>query len=361
MKVLFIIQGEGRGHMTQALALKNILHKAGHSLEKVIVGKNERRVVPDFFADKIGASIETVASPNFVTDDDNRSINIPNTVIYNTRHIKQFIGSLSSINKIVKEVKPDIIISFYELMSGLYGKFYSPDIPIITIGHQYMFFHPKYEFPDGYRSDRFLTKLFTSATSMGADKRLALSYYPAEDLPENRIFVVPPMLRETLFEQPTDKEEDFLLIYLLNSGYGENVIQWHKNNPDVELHCFWDNNEVDEVWNYDDNLTFHWLHDLKFLEMMARCKGLVCTAGFESISEAMYLEKPVFMIPTEGHFEQISNAMDAASIGAGIYGSEYDLTRFLRYIPSYKSNHQDFRDWVNKAPERYINLFEDVM
>ena len=94
---------------------------------------------------------------------------------------------------------------------------------------------------------------------------------------------------------------------------------------------------------------------------MARCKGLVCTAGFESISEAMYLNKPVFMIPTEGHFEQISNAMDAASVGAGIYASEYDLSRFLKYIPSYQSNHQDFRNWVDTADEKYLEIFENVI
>ncbi|MBD3273999.1 MAG: UDP- glucuronosyltransferase, partial [Candidatus Marinimicrobia bacterium] len=347
-------------HMTQALALKQILDDAGHSLDKVIIGKSERRVVPEFFVEKIGAPIDTVQSPNFVTDEQNKSINLRRTITYNTMHLKQYLGSLSAINSVVKEVQPDIIVSFYELMSGLYSKFYSPDVPLVTIGHQYMFFHPDYKFPDGYTSDRILTKIFTSATSMGAERRLALSYYPADDLPEKNIQVVPPLLREKLFQQPKDIEEDFLLIYLMNSGYGENVIQWHNENPEVELHSFWDNREVDEVWNYDENLTFHRLHDLKFLEMMARCKGLVCTAGFESISEGMYLNKPVFMIPTDGHFEQITNAMDAAAVGAGIYASDYDLSRFLSYIPSYQSNHQNFRDWVDTAEKRYLEIFESI-
>ena len=41
---------------------------------------------------------------------------------------------------------------------------------------------------------------------------------------------------------------------------------------------------------------------------MGRCRGVVCTAGFESVSEAMWLGKPVCMAPTPGHYEQRCNA-----------------------------------------------------
>lgn len=39
---------------------------------------------------------------------------------------------------------------------------------------------------------------------------------------------------------------------------------------------------------------------------MQGCSGYVTTAGFESVCEAMYLGKPVMMIPT--HVEQEINA-----------------------------------------------------
>ena len=39
MRFLFIIQGEGRGHFTQALALQQILQQKGDTLCAVIVGK----------------------------------------------------------------------------------------------------------------------------------------------------------------------------------------------------------------------------------------------------------------------------------------------------------------------------------
>lgn len=60
-----------------------------------------------------------------------------------------------------------------------------------------------------------------------------------------------------------------------------------------------------------ENLFFHKLSDTKFLQYMAGCNGLISSAGFESICEAFYLDKPVLMVPVKGHFEQLSNGHDA--------------------------------------------------
>ena len=38
MKVIFVVQGEGRGHLTQALALKQQVLHEGHEVVKVLVG-----------------------------------------------------------------------------------------------------------------------------------------------------------------------------------------------------------------------------------------------------------------------------------------------------------------------------------
>lgn len=39
MKFLFIVQGEGRGHLTQALTLEDYLQQEGHEVVKVLVGE----------------------------------------------------------------------------------------------------------------------------------------------------------------------------------------------------------------------------------------------------------------------------------------------------------------------------------
>ena len=42
MRVLFTVQGEGRGHLTQALAVYRSLSRQGHELVGVVVGSPER-------------------------------------------------------------------------------------------------------------------------------------------------------------------------------------------------------------------------------------------------------------------------------------------------------------------------------
>ena len=49
MKILFVIQGEGRGHLTQALSLRQKLADEGHEIVVVLVGKSPARRLPGFF------------------------------------------------------------------------------------------------------------------------------------------------------------------------------------------------------------------------------------------------------------------------------------------------------------------------
>ena len=39
MKVLFVVQGEVRGHLTQAIAMEDLLRRNGHEVVEVLVGK----------------------------------------------------------------------------------------------------------------------------------------------------------------------------------------------------------------------------------------------------------------------------------------------------------------------------------
>ncbi len=48
MKFLFIVQGEGRGHLTQAITLEEILRRNGHEVVEVLVGKSYSRTCRDF-------------------------------------------------------------------------------------------------------------------------------------------------------------------------------------------------------------------------------------------------------------------------------------------------------------------------
>lgn len=88
--------------------------------------------------------------------------------------------------------------------------------------------------------------------------------------------------------------------------------------------------------------------------MMARCSGLASTAGFESIGEAMYLGKPVLMVPVDGHFEQQCNALGATAAGAGLHARHFEIHRLLDFLPRYQNPSLAFRRWVAEAEDRFL-------
>jgi hypothetical protein len=94
--------------------------------------------------------------------------------------------------------------------------------------------------------------------------------------------------------------------------------------------------------------------------MMRNCKGLVTTAGFESVCEAMYLGKPTLMIPVPKHYEQACNALDGMRAGAGISGSNFDLTAFLDYIPVHKDIRSDFQTWHSRSSVVFLREIESI-
>ncbi len=90
---------------------------------------------------------------------------------------------------------------------------------------------------------------------------------------------------------------------------------------------------------------------------MAGCKAYASTAGFESICEAMYLGKPVLMVPA--HIEQDCNAYDAMKAGAGIISDSFDLQPLLRFVGKYAPN-RHFIYWVRSCERRIILELEKL-
>ena len=151
--------------------------------------------------------------------------------------------------------------------------------------------------------------------------------------------------RADVFTQECTKG-DYIHGYLLNSGFAESVRRWHKIYPEVPLHFFWDSQGENPITEIDETLSFHQLDDIDFLRRMAGCKAYASTAGFESVCEAMYLGKPILMVPA--HIEQECNAYDAVRNGAGVADEDFNLERLLEFAETYRPN-PDFVRWAQSA------------
>lgn len=357
MKILFIIQGEGRGHLTQAITLESILRRNGHDVVEVLVGQSDSRRLPGFFNRNIKAPVKRFQSPNFLPTSANRRVSLVRSVGYNLLRLPAYVRSMYYINRRIRETGAELVINFYELLTGLTYFFFRPSVTQLCIGHQYLFLHPQFRFPEKSKRELFILRFFTRMTGIGACRRLALSFHPMDDDPVSRIRVIPPLLRPEVLACESEKG-DYLHGYLLNSGFAEDVLGWHRCHPQVPLHFFWDKPGEEETCYMDDTLTFHQIDDMKFLRYMSGCRAYATTAGFESVCEAMYLGKPLLMVPA--HIEQDCNAYDAALAGAGIVADSFDLQRLLDFEHNYRPN-VEFRYWVRSSERIILEALEEAV
>jgi len=357
-RFVFLVQGEGRGHMTQAIGLYQMLIDHGHEVVHIFIGKSDRRHIPEYFFKSFDVPVELLDSPNFVSDPENKSIRLIPSILYNSKFLSRYKRSLTKIDQIIKNTNVDGIINFYDFLGGFYNFFYKSKIKFFAIGHQFLTDHPSFPFAQGKPLDKKLFLINNYLNSINAYKKIALSFTKYEPDHIGRTIIVPPILRKEISALQTFNE-NFILGYMVNDGYSQEIIRWHKQNPDIPLQCFWDKKDEPVIKKFDENLIFHQLNDKKFLDMMARCKGLITTAGFESVCEAMYLGKPVLMVPVSGQYEQACNALDATNAGAGIHDTYFNISRFLNFISVYKNISACFKNWISKTPETIVGELTD--
>jgi uncharacterized protein (TIGR00661 family) len=348
------ILGEGRGHMTQAMSVKEMVEKAGHEVTCVALGMGLNRTTPPYFVAAMGEPTITIPTLDFDYKN-NRSVNLPGTLAGIVRKIPIYRRGIGSLKEVVRKHQPDVIINFFESLTGVYAMTCRRRPPVIAVAHQFMYGHPNYVRAPGLHLQQLGMKRLVQIVGAGSI-RVALSLYEAPNLPRKRLTVCPPILRRQLFSLQSNPNGDFVLVYLLNHGYAEQILEWHKKNPQTVLHCFYDKPGAPAEFRQDDTLTFHRLDGEKFLRMMAQCKYVACTAGFESLAEAAYLGKPLFLVPVENHVEQQINAIDAVRSGLGVADKSFNLDR-LAELPDRLDNAK-FLAWLNRAEAIFLEVLD---
>ncbi len=353
MRLLFLVQGEGRGHLTQALALAPMLRRAGHEVVAVLVGTPPQRVLPAFFGEEIGAPVVRFTEPAFGYGA--AGVQWGTTLAANVRRLPGLAQASGVIRRALAHAAPDVVVNFYSLMGGLYGRLYGFGVPVVCVGHQYAFHHPVYPFPEGEAMARRLAQGWTHLTVPPGARRLALSFYEAHPVEELNLRVVPPLLRDAVRTLNTG-DDGYLLAYLLNAAHADALASWATSHPDVRLHLFRHTPDAPTSLR-QGNLTLHRLDGQRFLAGMAWCRALVCTAGFESVCEALYLGKPALMVPVARHFEQTCNARDAERFGAGLFRRTYDLDALIAFADRYTPV-PGFRAWADSAEAVFVEEIE---
>jgi len=356
MKYLFFVQSEGRGHLTQALSVAEALRKEGHEIIGVVMNQSPIRKIPDFFIEGIGAPINFIKSPYFLINKEGTGIDFRKSIFFNLFRLRAYIKSLKAIHKLYAQNKPEVIINFFEPLCGIYNLFFRQKVPCFSIGHQFFVEHPVFPKPEGHFKDYEYFSFYNHLTSYGSQALLALSFTKEIDIPERKIFVCPPLIREDV-KRLNPKREPFILSYILNPGCFEEIKAWAALHLDQKIEAFWDKKGETETKSFGNNLKFHPISGQKFLDLLQDCTTYMSTGGFESICEAAYLQKNILMVPTKNHYEQLCNAHDARRAGLAIFDSFFNIDLA---IANQKNRPEEpgriFKDWVDSESDKIINI-----
>ncbi len=191
---------------------------------------------------------------------------------------------------------------------------------------------------------------------VGQPERAIVSSFYSAPPARSGVRCVGPLLRDELFAVKAERGDE-VLVYL-NQGR-------HQYTPHVEHALRTLDNPVlvygTGEEGTDGSITYRRTDNRRFIEDMARCRALVCTAGNQIVGEALHLGKPLLVLPEEST-EQRVNACAVERLGIGEQVSFGDLKagvlrRFLsrteRYVERTRWLARDGRRDAVDALERF--------
>lgn len=315
MKILYGVQGTGHGHISRAKVVLPALRKVA-DVDVLISGYNFKLDLDGEIAYKVrGISLEY---------DQLGSVDLLETA----RKLDpvRFIQDMNATP--VQDY--DFVVNDFEPVSAWAAQ--KAGIPCVAISHQAAFLSPKVPRPK--RRNLFsegVMKHFAPCTSA-----IGCHFRRYDD------FIEPPIIREAI-KQLTPTAGGHVTVYLPAFNY-EYLYSIFKNIREVEWHIF--SQDCDAPFQ-KRNVRVNPVGKESFLQSFQDSLGIVCSAGFEAPSEAMYLGKKLLAIPIRNQYEQKCNAAALEELGGNVV---YQVDQ---------SFEESLRSWISEGKELQLPEISD--
>jgi uncharacterized protein (TIGR00661 family) len=298
--------------MSQALSLKEYLEEAGHTVEGVCLGSRPDPEVPGYFSEAFAGRLHYFQSPYFLRTPNKKGIYIGRTLLLHLLRFPLYLMEARRIRKLIRVLKPGVVFNFYELVGALALRRPLPGVKRMGVGHHFFLHLDHYRCQGGSLWHRFLLKTHTRIIMRSCDRVLALSFREVNSTTE--IQVVPPLVRRS-FRDISYRQGERYLAYFLNEGRLYDLVRLARTHPDLRVDLFTSLNPGSEL---PEGIALHPFDEDRFIQLMASCRGLITSAGFDTVAEAAFHGIPLIVIPVTNHFEQLCNAADIARSGIGV-------------------------------------------
>ncbi len=325
MKILYGVVGEGMGHAMRSRVVLEHLAGGGHEVEIMASGRAVE------FLSKRFEEVHRIHGYHMIYEENRvrKGRTLWSNVVNGAAAIP---AQIAAYFELIRDFRPDLVVSDFESWTYLFGKLHG--LPVISIDNMQIIHRA--EHPDeviaGHEAEFQLTKAFIKAKLPGCARYLVTSFfYPPLRKPDTSLH--PPILRpEVLAARAT--RGDHLLVY--QTAETNDALLDALRASGLECRIYGMRRDLKEE-AVEGNLRFRPFSERGFVDDLAACRGVIASAGFTLMGEAIYLRKPMLAAPLGQQFEQVLNARWLERLGYGLEAPDLHapgaVPRFLQAIP----------------------------
>ncbi len=321
MRILYGVVGEGMGHAIRSRVILDELVKT-HDVQVVVSGRAH-----EYLAKRAGEhlSVKKIWGFTIVTEDN--EVRNFKTLLENLKGA--FSGgwpkNIKAYFDVADSFKPDVVISDFESWSYLYAV--NHRLPVISVDNMQIINRCKHEpaIVSGHEASFQIAKGIIKAKVPGAYHYLITTFfYPP--IRKKRTSLHPPILRPEILAAKPEPGGHMLVYqtYTTNKELPEML-----KRTGVECRIYGLRRDLKEPVR-DGSLVYK-----------PTARGVVASAGFTLMGEAVYLPRPMLAEPVGKQFEQIVNARYLEKEGFGLHAEELTpaaLGEFLERAPEFEKN-----------------------
>ena len=316
MRILYGVTGCGLGHTMRARALAQHLEASGHVVKLAASGRAVGILR--------GHGLDVVAidgmSMRFVEGE----ARIGKSLLQLLRRAPRAIANNAEVAwNDVLDFDPDVLVTDFDTFTSTLGVLLGR--PVISVDHQHVldrFRHPKavQEVVSSYGMARVLV---TAKTPRCAHYVVTSFFFP-EPRWGSTTLVGPIVRREIIEAKPTRGEH--VLVYQTTSG-DPRLVPALQAVPGVRFVLYGLGRQ--ETLG---NVELRSFDEARFVRDLASSRAVVANGGFTTLSEAVYLGKPVLSIPVRRQPEQEINAAWLEVLALGMRATQIDPRVVLRFL-----------------------------
>lgn len=326
MKILYGVVGEGMGHAMRSRVILDELVKH-HDVQVVVSGR-----AYDYLQKRAGEhlSVQKIWGYTLVYEDN--EVDAFKTAMHNLKGaVTGWPKNIRAYVEIVERFAPDVVISDFESWSYLFAQRHG--LPVISVDNMQIINrceHPP-EIIAGVGRDFELCKAIVKAKVPGAFHYHVTTFF-RPPVRKERTTLHPPILRpEILAARPEPGEH--LLVYQTSTSNTALPEVLRRSGRECRIYGLRRDLKEELV---DGNLRYRPFSETSFIDDLRTARGVLASAGFTLMGEAVYLRRPMLAVPLAKQFEQVLNARYLEREGYGLAADELTerrLAEFLERLP----------------------------